>query len=353
MRDRLKNIQINGLEKSGLRVKGMSLPENEKWRDIRAFKGLDQIYTSNIQTESKALRESIYWDWYQSIRLSKIVWYSQKRDVLPKDKVMAKVCKDFGGAISQGVFVVWAMKYARSLFAETEQFDLVSRYDPKNPPEDLSTDDHLILAIPLTVPRAYLVPQILNFLGEYHPGRDLNVIESAHTAQYKLHTLRFRRHVLEIERLVFIYKSLYPDAPLWLIADRLQLAPNNFVRDDRFIGLKKAVYNRLNSIGGRHMFKARRRILNAERASFPNSSEVVIGPRTQPFGRAMHDDFMQATGMVNDGASSEWKDWLHHEYHGMLVREVLNRNRIDRDRVVPESVIYFLTGSKNTVALKD
>ena len=54
----------------------------------------------------------------------------------------------------------------------------------------------------------YLMPQIINFLGQYHPGRELDVIESAHTARYKLHTMRFRRNVLEIERLVYVYKTL-------------------------------------------------------------------------------------------------------------------------------------------------
>jgi hypothetical protein len=351
MRNRLQEIKTKGLEEAGIRLKGMTLPANEKWRGLTSFKGLNHLFSDDIKTESKSLRESIYWDWYQSIRLSKIVWFSQTHNALPKDKAMAKVCKDFGSAITQGVFVVWAMKYARSLFAETKSFDLVSRFDPANPPEDLLTDDHLILAIPLTVPRAFLVPQILNFLGEYHPGRDLNVIETAHTAQYKLHTLRYRRHVLEIERLVFLYKTLYPEAPLWLIADRLQLAPNNRVRDDRFIGLKKGVYNRLNSIGGRHLFKARRRILNAERGVFPSSNEVIVGSRVQPFGRKINDEYLMATE-ISSQHSSEWVRWLHHEYHGMLVREVLNRNRYDRDRVILESVVDFLSGKKNTVSFR-
>lgn len=351
MRERLKNIANNGLNAAGLRIKGANLTENEKWQNIHTFKGLDQLFTDDIKTESKSLRDSIYWDWYQTIRLSKIVWFSKSRDILPRDKIMAKVCRDFGSAISDGVFVVWAMKYARTLFAETKNFDLVSRLDPSSPPADLSTDDYLILAIPLTVPRAYLVPQILNFLGEFHPGRDLNVLDTAHTAEYRLHTLRFRRNVLEVERLVYLYKSLYPNAPLWLIADRLQLAPNNSVRDDRFIGLKKETYNRLNSIGGRHLFKARRRILNAERASFPNSSEVLVGNRTQPFGRLFHDEFLLATD-GSDRQTSEWRAWLHNEYHGLLVREVLNRNRIDREKATPESVIEFLSGTKNGVELK-
>ena len=280
--------------------------------------------------------------------MSKVIWFAHTRNVTPRDKLLAQVCRDFVGAIELGVFVVWAMKFARTLFAETKNFDLVTRYDPANPPDSLSSDDHLILAIPLNIPRVYLLPQIINFLGKYHPGRELDVIESAHTARYKLHTLRFRRHVLEIERLVYVYKTLYPDAQLWLIADRLQLAPNNKVRDDRFSGAKAAAYNRRNSIAGRHLYKAKRRILHAERGSFPNATDIETSDRIQPFGRALHPEYLKATREYDD-EKSEWQIWLHNEYHGWLVREVLKRNHIDRETVQMSSVPDFLSGGKNFV----
>jgi hypothetical protein len=209
-------------------------------------------------------------------------------------------------------------------------------------------DKNLILMIPLNIPRVYLMPQIINFLGKYHPGRQLDVVNKAHTSRYKLHTLRFRRNVLEIERLVLVYKSLYPNVPLWVIADRLQLAPNNRVRDDRFSSAKKVENNRLNSIAGRHIYKARRRVLHVERGSFPNSNEITLSDRAQPFGRAMHPEFVLAT--QGDGLEkSEWQQWLHNEYHGWLVREVLKRNHIDRDKVDMATVPVFLSGESNFV----
>jgi hypothetical protein len=331
-----------------LRLRGVDLPDRNTWENIRTFKGADGLFASDTKTESKALQSSIYWDWYQTIRMSKVIWFAHTRNVTPRDKLLAQVCRDFVGAIELGVFVVWAMKFARTLFAETKNFDLVTRYDPANPPDSLSSDDHLILAIPLNIPRVYLLPQIINFLGKYHPGRELDVIESAHTARYKLHTLRFRRHVLEIERLVYVYKTLYPDAQLWLIADRLQLAPNNKVRDDRFLGAKEAAYNRLNSIAGRHLYKAKRRILHAERGSFPNATDIETSDRIQPFGRALHPEYLKATREYDD-EKSEWQIWLHNEYHGWLVREVLKRNHIDRETVQMSSVPDFLSGGKNFV----
>jgi hypothetical protein len=242
------------------------------------------------------------------------------------------------------------MRFARSLFAEAKNFDLVCIYDPSDPPTEVEVGDYLILAIPLTVPRRYLLPQILNFFHHYHHGRQLNVLETAHTANYKLHTLRYRRPVLEVERLVFVYRSLYPHAPLWVIADRLQLAPNNHVRDDRFSAAKKETLNRLNSVAGRHLYKVRRRILNVERGTFPNCQELVVSDRVQPFGRARHGDFVQATGVRGDGAS-EWKDWLHQNYHQWLVKEVLKRNRVDARKALPDSVVEFLSGAKDSIAL--
>ena len=246
---------------------------------------------------------------------------------------------------------MWSQKFARSLFAEAKHFDLVSRYDPSNPHDDISLDDYLILAIPLTVPRSYLIPQILNFLGKYHPGRELDVLETAHTAKYKLSTLLFRRPVLEVERLVFIYKTLYPETQLWVIADRLKLAPNNLIRDDRFSEAKKVAINRLNSVAGRHLYKAKRRILNVERGSFPNFSEVDISSRKQFFGREFNAEFKQAT-IGTEGEICEWRQWIFIEYHPWLVREVLKRNNFDKDKVVLSSVADFLSGKKNVVELK-
>lgn len=160
--------------------------------------------------------------------------------------------------------------------------------------------------------------------------------------------MRFRRNVLEIERLVFVYKTLYPDAQLWVIADRLQLAPNNRVRDDRFLGAKKTAYNRLNSIAGRHLYKAKRRVLHVERGSFPNATDITRSNRVQPFGRAIHPEFVLAT--EGDGLQkSEWQQWLHTEYHGWLIREVLKRNHIDRDTVAMDTVPDFLSGKRNFV----
>lgn len=349
MSKKIKEIESRLYEADPLlRLRGVDLPDSNTWERIRTFKGADGLFASDTKTESKALQSSIYWDWYQTIRMSKVIWFAHTRNVTPRDKSLAQICRDFVGAIEQGVFVVWAMKFARALFAETKNFDLVTRYDPVNPPDSLSIDDHIILAIPLNIPRMYLMPQIVNFLGKYHPGRELDVIESAHTARYKLHTLRFRRNVLEIERLVYVYKTLYPDAQLWLIADRLQLAPNNKVRDDRFLGAKEVACNRLNSIAGRHLYKAKRRILHVERGSFPNATDIKVSDRVQPFGRALQSDYINAT-RENGDEKSEWQIWLHNEYHGWLVREVLKRNHIERDTVEMSSVPDFLSGKKNIV----
>lgn len=353
--EKLRNIYESSLKITELRVSGIDLPDSPEWAKVRSFKGLNGLFTDDTKTESKALQNSIYWDWYQFVRLSKIVWFSKSRNVLPRDKKLSQVCKDFVGAIEFGVFVVWAMKFARSLFAETKQFDLVTRYDPSNPPDNLSVDDELILRIPLNIPRAYLIPQIINFLGKYHPGRELDVLDKAHTANYKLHTLRYRRNVLEIERLVYVYKTLYPDTQLWVIADRLQLAPNNMVRDDSFYSVKKNIYNRLNSIAGRHLYKAKRRILHVERGSFPNANEINISDRVQPFGREMHPEFVIATEDNKENPDMlvpEWRQWLHTEYHGWLVREVLKRNHIDRESVDMHSVPDFLSGKRNFVQKK-
>ena len=98
-----KELQIRGI-----RRKGEDLPDSDIWPRIRSYKGLEFKF-AGIKTEASGLRDSIYWDWYHTVRLSKIIWFSHRRGVLPKDKLLKNVCKDFVGAIAQGVFVVWAL----------------------------------------------------------------------------------------------------------------------------------------------------------------------------------------------------------------------------------------------------
>ncbi len=342
-------VGTKGLKPSFLRIKNVESPDTKQWASVRSYKGLENIFDSNPhpQTEARSLVNSIYFGWYHYVRLSSLLWFASCRQATVRDKKIQHVVEDFGDAFHK-VFVIWAMEYAPSLFAETKQFDLVSLFNPDMYELEKNKEDVLLLSIPLTLPKRYLIPQILNFLHAHHPGEDYDVLKIAHTARYKLHTLRFRLHVIEIERLVFIYRLLFPQTPLWIIADRLQLAPSNKVRDDRFNSAKKTQYNRLNSIAGRHLYKAKRRILNVERGSFPNTTQVHVSARWQPFGRDLHADFVQSTttGLEH---YSDWQKWVHDEYYPWLVKEVLKRNHIAVGQVDQSSIPDFLSGKKNFI----
>ena len=78
------------LEIRGIRRKGEDLPDSDIWPRIRSYKGLEFKFTS-IKTEASGLRDSIYWDWYHTARLSKIIWFSHRRGVLPKDNWIGKL----------------------------------------------------------------------------------------------------------------------------------------------------------------------------------------------------------------------------------------------------------------------
>ena len=69
----------------GIRIKGADIPDSTSWPRIISYKGLTHKF-AGIKTESIGLRDSIYWDWYNTARLSKIFWFAHTRGVLPKDK---------------------------------------------------------------------------------------------------------------------------------------------------------------------------------------------------------------------------------------------------------------------------
>ena len=76
----------------GLRIKGIDLPDSDTWPRVRSYKGVEYKF-SNVRTEAKGLRDSIYWDWYNTARLSKIFCFAQSRGVLPKEKLLKNAIK--------------------------------------------------------------------------------------------------------------------------------------------------------------------------------------------------------------------------------------------------------------------
>jgi hypothetical protein len=309
------------------------------------YKGMPKFSRPSQDEEIQALKASIYGYWYQFARLSPVLWFAHVNAASPRNRTIGKVSKDFGD-LWQMDFEMWAKRYARSLFPEQQDFQKIEPYSPRR---QIKLDERVIV-VPMSIRRSSLMAQFKQFLNDEHPNNELNVLRTAHTARYKIHTKMYRDHVLDNERLVLIYRMLYPDTPIWVIADRLQLAPSNKVRFDGFHirNNRKEDFDRLNSVGGRYLYKARRRLLNLERGSFPNASEIDVSAREQPFGRELHPEFVRKTQLMVDKPSA-WKKWLGREYHAEILHEVQRRNPRDGRGCSSGDWEMFASGKKNSI----
>lgn len=309
------------------------------------YKGMPDFSRPSQDEEIQALKSSVYGYWYQFARLSPVLWFANAKSVVPRSRDIARVSKDFGDLWRMN-FELWARRYARQLFPEQREFQKIEPYTPRRKVQP----DERVIVVPMSIRRSSLMSQFKKFLNEEHPNNELNVLRTAHTAKYKIHTKRYHELALDNERLVLIYRMLYPDTPVWVIADRLQLAPSNKVRFDGFHirANRKDDFARLNSVGGRHLYKARRRLLNLERGTFPNASEIEVSSREQPFGRELHPEFIRQTQLITEKPSA-WQKWLWREYHAEIVHQVQRRNPRDgRDRSQGDWE-RFISGKINTI----
>jgi hypothetical protein len=130
----------------------------------------------------------------------------------------------------------------------------------------------------------------------------------------------------------------------------LQLSPANKVRDEGFHirANKKECFARLNSIGGRHLYKAKRRIMNLELGSFPNASDLDE-PHDIPFGKSGHEDYVALTYGRKGTEKTVWRKWLEKEYFTVLEQVVIKRNRVKTPMLTNRDVKNFLSGKTNNL----
>jgi hypothetical protein len=312
------------------------------------YKGISKNFGKSRKNEIEALRSSVYGEWYEFARLSSVLWCAAKCDLVIKDAGIKKVSNDFGN-LWNGTFESWAEKTARQLFPEQKAFDEIEVLHPYELKHFRPTQQKFAISVPMTIRRATLIKQFRKLLDDHHP-KDLDVLKVSHTAKYKLHTRQFRKDVLVNERLVLIYRLLYPKTQMWVIADRLQLSPSNHVRDEGFHVRrnKQAQFARLNSIAGRHLYKAKRRVMNAELGSFPNASDLKE-PVEMPFGKVNHARFIELTTGEKGTEKTKWRKWLEAKYHDWLVRTVLRRNRVETPRLTDKDIKAFMSGKTHQI----
>lgn len=291
------------------------------------YKGIQGFRRSNKELLYAASEHSIYQWWWEFLRLSPVFWYAQHVGIAPVDPLLAKVCEQ-AGDIRQDRFEKWWRTTGSVLFEEARRPLQLRRVDEGALTEHVfyPAGESMLVEVPLTVTSRTLVRQFKKLLAQTHGDQRVDVLEHSN-AMWRLHTKRYNLIALENQFWVLVYRLLYPDIAAWRIGDRLQISPGLRLRDlehRRFDG-KSSPISRAQSTVGRFLYKAQRTVSNAEQASFPNFNPVAAIEK--PFGEGHHMEYLIVTRGTAD-KPSEWKQWLHKEFHWRLVQRIKEKNRI-------------------------
>jgi hypothetical protein len=326
------------------------------------FKGLPRFVAANNELEASEASESVYRWWWECLRLSPVLWFAHETGLKPTDPDVARVVNAFGD-LRMGNFSKWWRETGRKIFAESKRPSKVALLDLGQLQEHRFDPDKIYIEVPLTIRQQTIVKQFKEVLASQHEGRALNLAEHS-DAEFKLHTKRYRLHTLQNEYWVLLYRLLHSDIEVWRIGDRLQVAPQHRVRDangaianthEYAHGKLDVPKHSLTSLTGRHLYKARFALLNAERGGFPNYTPLELSDRHQPFGLKHQTDYRTATEDGKDGTKSAWRQWLKKEYTANLKHEIARRLHIEVKLKMPDGIVRkridaFIAGTSDLLA---
>jgi hypothetical protein len=298
-----------------------------------------------------------YWCWMFT-RLSPALIYAYEREIKPRDAALARVL-DALGRIDLNNFDAWWQRFGVVAFAEAElpEVQVIKPHDLSSEAMEPDESPTLYVKIPLTIrPKTIIrkVKELLETAG--HVGNTFDPAPYG-KAPFPLYTLRY--HVLNIQRRywVLLYRLLYPDVPVWLIGDRLRVAPALNVRgvwpsaDDQ---IRRRIAS-LHSLTGRDLYKARYMLTHLERGDFPRDSKVVDEDSwTRHFGPRQAKAYQRFVLGNNDGDDSEWISWLKRRHLAPLQEHVADVNRANSrrplSREMSQGVDKFMRGEKDHIS---
>jgi hypothetical protein len=298
------------------------------------FKGLQGFTRQSDALLARDAKESVYFWWWEFMRLSPVFWYARQTGLPIKHPEMAATYA-LAGDLSRDNFYGWWRDTGCNVFVEAKRPASVQTLLLDDLPQHEFFENGLLLEIPLTIRKETIIAQVKRLLNQYHSGRGLDLAGTT-TAKLRLHTKRYRLRTLETEYWVLLYRLLYSDIETWRIGDRLQISPSLKVR-----GIERGEFNMgrnpfdmLHSLTGRYLYKARHTIVHVQQGRFPDATKVE--PAVAPFGKKLDADFVAATKSC-DKEPSEWQKWLQAEYHDSLVARIARSNRIDSALRLPGS----------------
>lgn len=266
------------------------------------------------------------------MRLSPVFWFAKHSGHLPTNPQVAETFQQIGDL--EAPFHIWWRNTGRYLFAEAKRPAKVERLELDTLHDHPFRDGALLLEIPLSIRKETILKQIKKLLSDEHEGRYLDLAATS-TAPLKLHTKRYQLRTLENEYWVLLYKMLYPDIAIWQIGDRLRIAPHLRVRGVER-GANERAFANMNSLTGRYLYKARFTLANVECGLFPNAEDPKRNDE-MPFGKKLHQDYLDATEL-NDENSSSWQKWLIETQWDELKSLIVRKNRLIDAVRMPDSI---------------
>lgn len=303
-----------------------------KFRRTGFFKGLPGFSVSRDDLRLKAAESSIYGWWWRFLRLSPVFWYARTTGKKINEKETLNTSHLIGD-LSGRHFESWWKSYGSVAFEEIYKPAETRIIDVDQISEHELYRRSVVIEVPLTSTRKKIIRELKSLLDDIgHDVNSINVIQTS-TAKLKLKTKRYNLEAIKNEYWVLIYKILFPDIPLWKIGDRLQLSPSNRVRGRTRSDLSEdyqrgqGPFERLQSLTGRYLYKARFSRHYAQVGSFPNYSKFDA---TQyfPFGIAEHENYLQATS-ENSQIFSPWQEYVRKEYQHYLFLQIKYKNHLD------------------------
>ena len=296
------------------------------------FKGLAGFTRASDEIEADDARDSVYHWWWRFMRLSPVFWFAKHSGHLPTNPQVAETFQRIGDL--EAPFHMWWRNTGRYLFAEAKRPAKVERLELDTLHDHTFREGALLLEIPLSIRKETILRQIKKLLSDEHEGRHLDLAATS-TAPLKLHTKRYQLRTLENEYWVLLYKTLYPDIAIWQIGDRLRIAPHLRVRGVER-GANERAFANMNSLTGRYLYKARFTLANVECGSFPNAEDPQRN-EDMPFGKKLHQDYLDATEL-DDANSSSWQKWLIETQWDELKNLIVRKNRLVDSVRMPDSV---------------
>lgn len=304
------------------RVRGLKQP---------VYMGLSGHQWNNQKQLFDISQKSIYYWWWQFLRLTPEFWYAQHTGHAIADPQLKQVFASIGGHPSHS-FKAWWQQVGQIVFAEGVRADCVKLMQPHSAlPSPQNQNPTVCVEVPLSLNKREITRQFIAVLNTVHRGRNFDV-QAYSNALLRLYNHRYNLSAIERQYWVMLYRLIYPHTPLWVIGDRLQLASHLAVRHlERSTAERRQekMFLQLQSQTWRYHAQAQALRVNVKLGSFANYTKPDKNPTDAPFGPALDSDFKAMTSEAPH-SNSAWKLWVKRHYQNALHQKITTVNRLDK-----------------------